>query len=411
MRKISVIGKVLGITLFGLGCLIAFNDSPIQAQDFEKPPVFEASRILPPELLKGKFHQVEEKVQNDGYMNFYTITSNFGKFEAEGNSMLRVRVQEIGALAELAQLSKTDVFLDAVKNSAKGQVDAVVNVAKNPVETVKGLPGGVKNMFNKTAKKAEQTVDAAQGDKYAKVSDGERRWAQKLGTDPYTSNKTLADAIGKVALVDSVGGFSVKLVPIPGLNYVSAISTVNNLAWSKSSGELQDLNQKTLTGMGLDQNAIQKFLDHPSFSPLHKTVIVTSLSEMSGVSDLSVVLQQALTADTETEVRFFVHDVAGLAWYHKTKSPLAKMLAGTKLPCALTQDGRQVSVLATDTFFWTKDAAEAAKDYAAAYADVQSTQRELWFIGSVSDRSKEELSKLGWTVYDNVAEQIGGAQK
>lgn len=399
------IAQVIG---FGVGCLIVSSAFPALAQkSFEKPPVFKASQLLPPELLKGEHYQVAEDVQNDGYMNFYKITSDFGEFKAEGNSMLRVRVQEIGALAELDQLSKTDVFLDAVKNSAKGQVDAVVNVAKNPVETVKGLPGGVKNMFNKTVKKAEKTVDAAQGDKYAKVSDGERRWAQKLGTDPYTSNKTLADAISKVALVDSVGGFSVKLVPIPGLNYVSAISTVNNLAWSKSSAELKDMNLATLTNMGLDQNIIKAFLDHPPFSPLHQTVVVTSLSELSGVSDLAVVLQQALTAESETEARFFMQNVAGLAWYHKTKSPLAQMLAGTKLPCALTKDGRQVSVLATDTFFWTKDAADAAKDYAEAYADVNAVQRELWFFGSVSERSKEEFGKLGWTVYDNAADQIG----
>ena len=403
--KKQCIVQIIG---FGVGCLILSSAFPALAQkSFETPPVFKASQILPPELLKGEHYQVAEDVQNDGYMNFYKITSPFGEFEAEGNSMLRVRAQEIEALAELDQLSKTDVFLDAVKNSAKGQVDAVVNVAKNPVETVKGLPGGVKNMFGKATKKAEKTIDAAQGDKYAKVSDGERRWAQKLGTDPYTSNKTLADAIGKVALVDSVGGFSVKLVPIPGLNYVSAISTVNNLAWSKSSSELDEMNQKTLTDMGLDSGSIQKFLKQASFSPLHKTAVVTSLSEMNGVSDLSVVLQQALAAESETEVRFFVQDVAGLAWYHKTKSPLAQMLAGTKLPCALTKDGRQVSVLATDTFFWTKDAADAAKDYAEAYADVNAAQRELWFFGSVSDRSKEEFGKLGWTVYDNVADQIG----
>ena len=48
---------------------------------------------------------------------------------------------------------------------------------------------------------------------------------------------------------------------------------------------------------------------------------------MSGVSDLSVLLQQALTTESETEVRFFVQNVAGLAWYHKTKAPLANMLA------------------------------------------------------------------------------------
>ena len=104
--KTSMKSNVLGIIFFGLG-MFAGSEQLAQAQDFEKPPVFKASQILPPELLKGEFYQVEEKVQNDGYMNFYKITSNFGEFEAEGDSMLRLRVQEIGALAELDQLSKT----------------------------------------------------------------------------------------------------------------------------------------------------------------------------------------------------------------------------------------------------------------------------------------------------------------
>ena len=45
---------------------------------YEKPPVFEAKRILPEKLLKSTYHSVGPKVPNDGQMNQYTIKSKFG---------------------------------------------------------------------------------------------------------------------------------------------------------------------------------------------------------------------------------------------------------------------------------------------------------------------------------------------
>ena len=67
---------------------------------FETPPVLSAKEVVPPQLLQGEFHTVQEEVRNDGYLNLYRISSEFGEFEAHGTLMLVIRVKEIQALAD-----------------------------------------------------------------------------------------------------------------------------------------------------------------------------------------------------------------------------------------------------------------------------------------------------------------------
>ena len=64
----------------------------------------------------------------------FSISSDFGPFEAIGRSVLAVRIQEIAALAALDDVSKTEVFL-----SAAGQ--SVVKIGQGAAAVVSD-PGG-----------------------------------------------------------------------------------------------------------------------------------------------------------------------------------------------------------------------------------------------------------------------------
>jgi len=54
-----------------LAGLLVLQPALIAAADkgYESAPVLSASKILPPELLAGPNHHVEERVYNDGYLN------------------------------------------------------------------------------------------------------------------------------------------------------------------------------------------------------------------------------------------------------------------------------------------------------------------------------------------------------
>src|ERR1044072_2025249 len=66
---------------------------------FEELPALKASEILKPELLKGPHYVVRDPVPTTSGMNQFTIDSDFGVFEADGNEMLLQRLKEIDAIA------------------------------------------------------------------------------------------------------------------------------------------------------------------------------------------------------------------------------------------------------------------------------------------------------------------------
>jgi len=68
---------------------------------------------LPPELLSGPNHRVQEKVTNDGFLNIYVVDSKFGSFRAVSTPLLRKRIQEINAMATMEKLrAKGCLFVD-----------------------------------------------------------------------------------------------------------------------------------------------------------------------------------------------------------------------------------------------------------------------------------------------------------
>jgi hypothetical protein len=65
---------------------------------FEELPELKASEILKPELLKGPHYVVRDPVPTSAGMNQFTIDSDFGVFEADGNEMLLQRLKEIDTI-------------------------------------------------------------------------------------------------------------------------------------------------------------------------------------------------------------------------------------------------------------------------------------------------------------------------
>ena len=95
------------------------------ANTYEELPVFKASEILRPEMLAGPHHKVREEVPTYFGANKFTIDSDFGVFEANGNEMLIRRINEINAIAKLKEVSRSDEFKNAFSAMTKQRIDAV----------------------------------------------------------------------------------------------------------------------------------------------------------------------------------------------------------------------------------------------------------------------------------------------
>lgn len=421
------------LAVVALACGLFAAAGQAQTPSFEVPPALAAAFYLSPELLRGEHHVVREAVANDGYMNSYTIDSDFGVFEAYGEPLLVIRLREIGALAELDQLSKTKVFADALAKGAAAQVTSVVEFAEHPVETVKGVPGGVKRMFKRTkrtvkkgAETAKELVDdddeggagegsgdddsmleegAEAGQKYAKkyfgVTGAERRWAEKLGVDPYGSNEVLRREIKKVSKVDAAGGFAVRFAPIPRIPGVNYIQDVSKLVWRTDPWELREINQKALTAMGVEAEVTEAFLDNPWYNPSAQTLVVAVLSDLEGVEGRPVVVERATLAESQEEALFFLQAIKMLAGFKGEGVPIASLLGAGRLPGVLTADGRLIFLIPIDHIFWTEGIAGATDGpFAEVGRGIETASREVWFRGKVSARCRSELEGRGWRVRD-----------
>ena len=103
VRSLSIVLRLMAVSLLtsvvvGMGSL---------AVAYETPELLSARDILPANLIKGQHYTVLDEVVNDGLTNEFSITSPHGQFKAFGESMLRIRIQEIRALAKMEELQSS----------------------------------------------------------------------------------------------------------------------------------------------------------------------------------------------------------------------------------------------------------------------------------------------------------------
>jgi hypothetical protein len=399
------------------------------AAAYEGPRTFKASEVLKPELLEGPHFSVAPTVKTEGYLHFFDITTDYGPLEAEGMSMLLMRIHEVGCLAELSEVSKSEVFLKAAGTSVLNVGKGVAAAVKDPEATAKGMGAGIKRFGTNLGRKAKRTgdkaVDSVKDDDEKKaegpekstsekaasagtgvaysvfgVNGAARKWAQKVGADPYTTNPILKKALTDLGQIDAAGGIAAKIVvPVPML--VSGTASVGNLVWAKDPEELLKINEQKLKEMGVGGDTSKQLYLSKGFSLTLHTRLAGNLREVN-VPGCGDYVATAAEADTEGEATFFAESAEMLARFHKT-APVAAVLTDSRALVAKTKDGRAVVLLPVDWVRWSevydKSLAEIEK---RAQAELGATKRELRMTGTMSAVAKRETAARGWTVVENV---------
>jgi hypothetical protein len=111
-----------------------------------------------------------------------------------------------------------------------------------------------------------------------------------------------------------------------------------------------------------------------------------------------------MEVDSVEEVQVFLQSARLMAFLH-ARRPVARILAGLRLPAAACSDGTIIVVGAFDGVSWTEEVAgyEAAL-HAALHAN--SAPLELWLTGTISPLAREQLTRLGWEVHDHARESL-----
>ena len=384
---------------------------------FEELPELNASEILKPEFLKGPHYVVREAVPTASGMNQFTIDSDFGVFEADGNEMLLQRLKEIDAIARLGDVSRTDEFKKSLLVAAKSPLNSAKNIARDPAQAISNVPKGLMKFLGR-AKESVQNVgkggnDARDGSRMKDAigySDKKRKIALEMGIDPYTTNTVLQKQLDDLAWASWAGGFSfsVATLPISGaagaaLTVTGVNSTVEDLLHEKTPSELEQINRATFRAMGASASDVERILHGGAFTPTQVTTFAVHLKALTGVGNRGAFVKAAAEKSTTEADALFCIYTAALMDQINQKTPIARIVMLGDFPICVAKDGTIIVALQWDYAAWTSSAATFTDDVQKlAGKSGQNAHISVDLSGEVSPRLREELEKRGMTVQDRL---------
>jgi hypothetical protein len=387
-------------------------------QGYEPSAVLSASQILPPELLAGPNHRVEERVYNDGYLNTYRVGSRFGTFVAVSTPMLRKRIGEINALVRMEQIQNTKEFTSSLKEAGTDTLVGFKNLVTKPVDTVKGAASGLAVAFRRAG-------DAIAGPKRSEAEDNrvkdligfsktKREYAYQLGIDAYTDNEKVQDRLNEIAWAGYAGGmtWAAAMAAVPGgaglaITISGTHKLLNEVFRTTPPVDLRRTNGEKLKVMDVHPEVADAFLNNSVYSPRDQTLLVTALEEMKGVGNRATFIRLSASSANK-DIAFFRERQAEMyAGYHKAVTPIETFIALGEFAAARTIKNEVVFNVPLDHLVWTQDMAQLL-----TAADARVTQltrpvnKQVWASGTMSARAKREIERLGWQVHERSEEQL-----
>ncbi|HMK85012.1 MAG TPA: PQQ-dependent dehydrogenase, methanol/ethanol family [Steroidobacteraceae bacterium] len=392
-----------------------------RAGDFETPPAESAAASLSAQLVSGPDFHVLEPVESDGLMHHYLLESRFGDFSAYGQEALKVRVREVAALTEISKQSDTGVIAKTVEQHVRSDAKTVTQVVTNPIGVVGGIPRGISHLFSGAKAQAgefQESVEHSEGshgnssivtsakadarkyaDRYLGISAAERRYYQKLGIDPYTSNAPLRKAVHHLSRVEAATSLGLHFAGIPGVPYLGDVRRALDAIYTENPAVLRARERKALVQYGLTPGEIARYQNTPLLSPTRQSLLAEDAKLLDGVAGRDELFRHAMSVTSEDEMQVFLQSTRLLVHLHE-REPLARILPGLALPAAETRDGRLVVAGAFDAVYWTADVAGYEHALHAALP-ASSHGLDLWLSGSVSPLARGELGRRGWHVQDH----------
>lgn len=321
--------KAIRIGIFSIltGLLLTSVVSNAQADEtYDVPGSINASDILPPNLISNEHFTVREEVTwFDGLYQF-TVDTEYGPFEIWGEPMLRVRLHEFIAWNRLNNISAANVGAQAVGRTAFQSVSDLLMAFSHPITTIQGLPRGISRLFKEIGRDIEAVTEFVSG-KESEESPGKlerhgdddtntttetaeimvgvnsayRRWAEKAGVNPYTTNLALKEELNRVATIDAYISSGTWLI-VPGISRdMGIVATVSRSIYEQDWHEIVEGNRKSLRDAGVEDRQIEKFLGHDFVNLALSTLLIETLNKLDGVEDKALIVDQVILLETEAE--------------------------------------------------------------------------------------------------------------
>jgi hypothetical protein len=381
------------------------------------------SSVVPAELLADDHYKIDDTVTVQGYMNHYSVRSDYGEFTAVGDRAMQKLLGEIIAIAQLKEMTSLSVGTDAAIGAVADTADSIVALATDPVGSINNLSAGVSRFFKRTSKAAKDVsakaveevsggddAEAEAGDEtgdepgvttqlassYLGIGKAQRAIAKELQVDPYSSNQVLQAELSRVANVSgTVDKLTNILIPIPSV--IGTAASVSDMVWNLNPADLLIQNQEKLVALGFEPDLIERFFESKFYSPTEQTIMVASIESMDQAQNREILLETALMAETGIEGDYFLRAAAFYAGYDKKVERITNIIAASRVPVVITESGDGLIFAALDHLLWTEEVAQAVNTI-EEIMDANSTSGEqlIWIEGVVSEMAASNLAGLGW---------------
>jgi hypothetical protein len=388
------------------------------AQGYEASATLKASQILPPDLLAGPNHRVEEKVINDGYVNTYRVGSKFGTFTAVSTAMLRKRIGEINALVVMEKIQGTKEFTASLKEAGMDTLVGFKNLVTSPVQTVSGAVSGLGVAFRRAGDNLAGPKRSESEDNRVKdligFSKTKREYAYQLGVDVYSDNEKLQERLNEIAWAGYGGGltWAAAMAAVPGgagvtITVSGSHRLLNEVFRTTPPADLRRMNTEKLKAMDVHPEIVDAFVNNSFFSPRQQTLVVNALEEMKGVANRAVFIRFAAATQNPNLVFFRQRQAEMYAGYHRAVAPLESFLSLDGLPAGRTATGDLVLNSPLDHLVWTEPIARFITGVERVIQETGAIKgKQLWATGTLSARAKAELERRGWRVQERSEERL-----
>lgn len=367
-------------------------------------------------------------VEVQGFTYVFKIDSIYGSYEARGVDQLKAVLHELKAIDELAKLSQSEAFASSLSSSLKDPVATTFGVARRPVASVTGLPGGIVRYLGGKLyqvrrgsgkaydsyrsyrdKDSDEEVEAGPKEKkpigstagklsrkHLGYDSAKRKWARQLSVDPYSKNEALQEALGRIAWSSTLGGFAGDFA-VPSSQVFSYAGKAREIVWDRPAYQIEREIVKILKDCGLSKDLVNAFRDAPFYSLTEKMELCLGFKHLNASGDLPFLVDFALGVESDQDAELLMRTVAILVLYTEKAGAIDCIGERRGLIYACSESGYEIYPVAVDYLHWTPLV------YEALFSDeLKSDKREIWVSGKVSPIAKMQLRAHGWLVFDQV---------
>ena len=385
---------------------------------YEARPAIRMSDVLTSQQAQSLYHRVVDIELDGKFYNFY-VDSDMGNYDISSLAMFRTRIQEISTLAQaISEFSRKD---DNLSEEIRGQfsirADSAIDIISRPVESATNLAAQVADNLNQTLSGLPENATNTFGYHGQELADPvasmhKRNIASQWGLDVYSTNLRVQEFLNAVTKVRSSGRISAGTPmlrsqinkPLKAADIEIETYTAFLLK-SKSVRELDQINRRLLIDMKINDEIVDKFLQHTAFSPRHKTRISHYLDSLQGVRNRSAFIEAASEIDSEVLALAFDESAMMLKYYHDKVAKLEKLFAGSEMLEAISKDGRIVYFVPIDLIYWSETTEQLFDSLQNNAKQSGFNVWELVIAGSLTEEAAKALKQRNFTVREKFVNQ------